>query len=69
MGNGRRALQHAGQTPVIVFGPGEVKAAHQANEYIEVRALIDAVKIISLFIMEWCGVADGGDSADKGTEG
>lgn len=62
-------LQHAGQTPVIVFGPGEVKAAHQANEYIEIRALIDAVKIISLFIMEWCGVADGGDGADKGTEG
>ncbi|MGG1256993.1 peptidase [Bacillus velezensis] len=62
-------LQHAGQTPVIVFGPGEVKAAHQANEYIEIRALIDAVKIISLFIMEWCGVADGGDGADEGTEG
>ncbi len=45
--------EHAGQTPVIVFGPGEVKAAHQANEYIEIRALIDAVKIISL--LSWNG--------------
>ncbi|MED1226558.1 peptidase [Bacillus nakamurai] len=62
-------LHHAGQTPVIVFGPGEVKAAHQANEYIEIRALIDAAKIISLFIMEWCGIAEGGEPADKGIEG
>ncbi|MED4548809.1 M20/M25/M40 family metallo-hydrolase, partial [Bacillus licheniformis] len=47
-------LSHAGGTPVIVFGPGETKMAHQANEYIEKDALIQSAKIISLFIMNWC---------------
>ncbi|QII49385.1 peptidase [Bacillus paralicheniformis] len=47
-------LSHAGGTPVIVFGPGETKMAHQANEYIEKEALIQSAKIISLFIMNWC---------------
>lgn len=49
-------LSHAGNTPVIVFGPGETKLAHQANEYIEKDALIKAAKIISLFIMKWCDI-------------
>lgn len=69
MGNGRRAFAARGTDAGHRLRSGEVKAAHQANEYIEIRALIDAVKIISLFMMEWCGVADGGDGADKGTEG
>ncbi len=41
---------------MIVFGPGETKTAHQANEYIEVEAMIESAKIIALFVMDWCGL-------------
>ncbi|MCY8855680.1 peptidase [Bacillus atrophaeus] len=57
-------LHHAAQTPVIVFGPGETKTAHQANEYIEIETLLESAKIISLFIMDWCGIHEPGSEAD-----
>lgn len=57
-------LYHAGDTPVIVFGPGETKTAHQANEYIEVEAMIESAKIIALFVMDWCGLHTDGEDAD-----
>ncbi|MCY8981129.1 MULTISPECIES: peptidase [Bacillus] len=57
-------LYHAGDTPVIVFGPGETKTAHQANEYIEVEAMLESAKIIALFVMDWCGLHTDGEDAD-----
>ncbi len=49
---------------MIVFGPGETKTAHQANEYIEVEAMIESAKIIALFVMDWCGLHTDGEDAD-----
>lgn len=46
--------------PVLVFGPGETKLAHDANEYIEVDKIIAAAEIIALSIIEWCGIAENG---------
>lgn len=48
-------LFHAGQIPTIVFGPGETKIAHHTNEYIEIEAMLASAKIISLFLIDWCG--------------
>lgn len=48
-------LFHAGHTPTIVFGPGETKVAHHTNEYIEIEAMLTSAKIISLFLLDWCG--------------
>ncbi len=42
--------------PVLVFGPGETKLAHDANEYIEIDKMITTAEIIALTIIEWCGV-------------
>lgn len=47
-----------GSTPVVVFGPGETKLAHDSNEYIEVDKMMDVAKIIALTIIEWCGVEE-----------
>ncbi|MFJ7745865.1 peptidase [Peribacillus sp. NPDC097295] len=49
-------LSTVGLIPVVVFGPGETKLAHDANEYIEVDKMIEAAEIIALTILEWCGV-------------
>ncbi|MGE7603764.1 peptidase [Peribacillus sp. NPDC097675] len=49
-------LSTVGSIPVVVFGPGETKLAHDANEYIEVDRIIETAEIIALTILEWCGV-------------
>jgi acetylornithine deacetylase len=40
--------------PVVVFGPGETKVAHDANEYINLDDLFLSSEIIALAIMRWC---------------
>lgn len=49
-------LSTVGSIPVVVFGPGETKLAHDANEYIEVDKMIETAEIIALTLLEWCGV-------------
>jgi acetylornithine deacetylase len=49
-------LSSVGSTPVVVFGPGETKMAHDSNEYIEVDKMMEVAEIIALTIIEWCGV-------------
>ena len=53
-------LSTVGGIPVLVFGPGETKLAHDANEYIEIDKIIAAAEIIALSIIEWCGIAEDG---------
>lgn len=48
-------LNQAG-IPTITLGPSSVELAHTANEYIEIKDLLDAAKIYALTIVDWCGV-------------
>ncbi|MFC1956018.1 ArgE/DapE family deacylase [Chloroflexota bacterium] len=41
--------------PALTFGPAGANI-HGVNEYVEVDSFIDCTKVISSFIMEWCGV-------------
>ncbi|MBM4762022.1 peptidase [Bacillus sp. B15-48] len=54
-------LNKIGGIPVVVFGPGETKVAHDANEYIELQSMLDSAVIIALTILNWCGLKEGGD--------
>jgi formylaminopyrimidine deformylase len=47
---------NAAGIPTITLGPGSVEIAHTANEYIDIKDLLDAVKIYAMTIVEWCGV-------------
>mgnify|MGYP000120038381 CR=1 FL=1 len=51
-------LQEVGQTPSIVFGPGETAVAHFPNEYIEIEKMMLAAELYVHIIMEWCGFND-----------
>jgi acetylornithine deacetylase len=49
-------LSQVANIPVVVFGPGETKVAHDANEYINLDDLFLSSEIIALTILRWCGV-------------
>lgn len=49
-------LSQVGSIPVIVFGPGETKLAHDANEYINLESMFQAAEIIAMTILRWCEV-------------
>ncbi len=48
-------LQEVGNTPSIIFGPGETAVAHFANEYIEIDQMMLAAELFVHIILEWCG--------------
>jgi acetylornithine deacetylase len=45
-------------TPALIWGP-KGGNAHAPDEYIEIEAFMDLVKMYALAMVEWCGVAPG----------
>ena len=45
-------------TPALIWGP-KGGNAHAPDEYIEIEAFMDLVKLYGLTLIEWCGVAGG----------
>jgi acetylornithine deacetylase len=43
-----------GNTPTVNFGPGDPAQAHQPNERVSVRDLVDCTKAIALAVEKWC---------------
>ncbi|MBZ9606104.1 hypothetical protein [Phyllobacterium chamaecytisi] len=43
-----------GKPPTVNFGPGDPARAHQSNERVSVRDLVDRAKAIALAIEQWC---------------
>jgi len=50
-----RLLVNIGKTPTMIFGPGELKEAHTANESVSIENLEKAAKTYALTILRWCG--------------
>jgi len=51
-------LSSVGHTPVVVFGPGITKTAHEANEHILLEDMFTASEIIARTLIKWCGIAE-----------
>jgi acetylornithine deacetylase/succinyl-diaminopimelate desuccinylase-like protein len=49
-------LFHRAGMDIVVFGPGDLLKAHAANESIMIREMMDAAKVYTLTILQWCGV-------------
>lgn len=49
-------LSRAG-IPTVLIGPGAGQTCHAANEYVEIKEMLDAAKIYALTMAEWCGVS------------
>ena len=52
-----RLFYHRGEMPTLVFGPGDLAQAHSTHESISVSEMVKAAQILTLFVMDWCGVA------------
>jgi acetylornithine deacetylase len=51
-------LQQAG-IPALVYGPGNGKIAHAANEHVRIAELVLACRTYATVAVDWCGVAAG----------
>ena len=49
-----RLLIRYGNTPTIMFGPGDVRKAHQPDEYVPLDDLITVTKTLTLTILRTC---------------
>ena len=50
-----RHLINVAETPTTVFGPGDVRVAHGANEYVSIDQLETVVKTLALTILRFVG--------------
>jgi len=48
-----RMLGNTGKIPVIVYGPGEIKAAHALDEYIGIDDYLQSIKVLAVTIYRW----------------
>ncbi len=46
-----------GGTPAISYGPGDIRVAHAADEYVLIDEVMCAARTFALLAIDWCGVA------------
>lgn len=54
-GSDMRLLAHVGGTPALLFGPGDVRLAHQRDESVPLAELAEAARTIALAALRFCG--------------
>lgn len=50
-----RHLVKTGETPTVLFGPGDVRDAHAPDEHVEIEELIKATRTLALTALRFCG--------------
>lgn len=57
-GSDMRLLVREGGTPTVLFGPGDIRQAHAANESITVEDLEKTAKTLLIMALRFCGYED-----------
>lgn len=52
-----RLLANEGDTPTVLFGPGDVRDAHRPDESVAVEDLLTAARVVALSALRFCGTA------------
>jgi acetylornithine deacetylase len=50
-----RYLIRYGDTPTVIFGPGNTSQMHASNEWVDLEDLLTATKVLALTVADWCG--------------
>ena len=54
-GSDLRLFTNHAHIPSVLFGPGDVRLAHAANEYVNIEEIMFSTEIIANMIFNWCG--------------
>ncbi|MGC8579290.1 MAG: ArgE/DapE family deacylase [bacterium] len=54
-----RFLNKYGETPSLIFGPGDTKQMHATDERVKIKDVIDSVKVLMLAVYRWVGLTKG----------
>lgn len=54
-GSDLRLFTNHGNTPAVLYGPGDVANAHAVDEYVDLEEVIAATKVLALIVSQWCG--------------
>lgn len=54
-GSDLRHLVNTGRIPSVLYGPGDPRIAHRADECVPVSDLIVAARTLAVLIVRWCG--------------
>ena len=52
-----RLLVNEGATPTVIFGPGDVRAAHAANEHVPIGEVVDCARVLVEWVVRELGTA------------
>jgi acetylornithine deacetylase len=52
-----RHFIHAGGTPCVMYGPGDVRVAHYSNEYVPISDVLTVASTLALLLCDWCRTA------------
>ena len=50
-----RLLVNVGQTPTVMFGPGDVRVAHRPDEFVPIDDLLTVTRTLALTALRFCG--------------
>jgi acetylornithine deacetylase len=53
-----RLFIHVGGMPCVMYGAGDVNAAHAPDEHISITELLTATTTVACLLVDWCGVVD-----------
>ena len=54
-----RLLVNEGRTPTLIFGPGDARVAHSADEHVPLQEVADCARVLALWALRELGAATG----------
>ncbi|HUR50299.1 MAG TPA: ArgE/DapE family deacylase [Acidimicrobiales bacterium] len=48
-------MDRVGSIPTVVFGPGDINAAHRPDEFVPVSELVECARVLAATIVRFCG--------------
>jgi acetylornithine deacetylase/succinyl-diaminopimelate desuccinylase-like protein len=54
-----RLLVNEGATPTVIFGPGNVRVAHSADEYVSLDEVADCARVLAAWVVRELGPEPG----------
>jgi acetylornithine deacetylase len=54
-GSDLRLFTNHGDTPAVLYGPGNIFDAHTVNEHVDLEEVLASTRVLAYIITQWCG--------------